>query len=988
MHGYVALARSGRYREAVRLIRECLPLPGTLGRICPAPCEGECRRAEIDEPVAIREIKRFVVDAVEGDAPPAVPDREMKAPGDRVAIVGSGPAGLSCAYFLALEGYHVTIFEALDVAGGMLRVGIPDYRLPPAILDREIDYIGRLGVDIRLGSGIGRDRPVSSLLADGFRAVYIATGAYRDVKLGVPGEDSAGVVSGVDYLRRVNTGAPVETGRRVVVVGGGDVAVDAARAAVRRGAEDVTILYRRSRDEMPAQPAEIEAAEAEGIEVVLLSAPGEIVARSGKVAALRCIRMRLGDADESGRRRPVPIDGSEYDIPCDTVIPAIGQAVDQAFLEGTSGIDLTARGTIKVDPVTWETTKPGVFAGGDLYTGPSIAIAAVAAGKEAAWSIDRWMSGESMRAGRPGRPAGKRFAAIPADARPAARAHPAELPPSERMKGWDEVEATLTADGARQEAGRCISCGICSECMLCVETCQAKAVDHAMKDEVVELEVGSVILAPGYETFPTASRGEFGHGASRNVMTSLEFERLLSASGPTGGKVLRPGDGREPHRIAWIQCVGSRDASCDREYCSSVCCMYATKEAVIAREHDPHIEPTIFFIDLRAFGKGFDDYVTRARDHHGVRYVRAMPSRVFEDPATGNLELRYVDETGQRRTEEFDLVVLSVGLQVNEKTRALARGIGADRDRFGFARTDGLDPLATSRPGIFVAGVFAGPKDIPETVSEASGAAGAACAHLASVRGTLSTVESFPPERAIGGDEATRTGVFVCHCGINIAGIVDVAALTEYARTLPGVVHSDRFLYTCSQDSQEKIREAVREQGLNRVVVASCTPRTHEPLFQQTIMQSGLNKYLFEMANIRDQCSWVHQSDKARATEKSKRLVRMAVAAVSRSVPLVENEFEVNPGLLVVGGGLAGMIAAREAARQGFEVALVEQEPELGGNLRRLRRAAGGRDVPTFLERLRSEVTGHPSIKVLAGSSIVEHRGFVGNFETVVMTPG
>jgi heterodisulfide reductase subunit A len=467
----------------------------------------------------------------------------------------------------------------------------------------------------------------------------------------------------------------------------------------------------------------------------------------------------------------------------------------------------------------------------------------------------------------------------------------------------------------------------------------------------------------------------------------MEFERLLSASGPTEGHVKRPSDGTAPQRVAWIQCVGSRDHSCNRDYCSSVCCMYAAKEAVIAKEHDGRIDPTVFFIDLRAFGKGFDNYVDRAREHHGVRYVRAMVSRVFEDPATGNLELRYVDESGKRISEEFDMVVLSVGLQVSEQVRDLARRLEVDLDEFGFARTGAFKPLASSRTGVFVCGVFNEPKDIPETVSEASGAAGDAAVELAPSRGTLVIEEVLPEERAIPDDEPLKIGVFVCHCGINIAAVVDVEELSEYALTLPGVVYSDHILYTCSQDSQENMREIIKEHGLNRVVVASCSPRTHEPLFQQTLTQVGLNKYLFDMANIRDQCSWVHRRDNRRATEKSKRLLRMAVANASRAQPLEEHEFAVNSNLLVIGGGLAGMTAALQAARQGFGVFLVERQAELGGNLAKLRRTARGDTVGDFLRELVKEIDAHPGIRVFSRSEVIEHSGYIGNFETEIMTP-
>jgi len=627
------------------------------------------------------------------------------------------------------------------------------------------------------------------------------------------------------------------------------------------------------------------------------------------------------------------------------------------------------------DPVTLQTNLGNVFVCGERALGKKPFINAIGSGKEAAVSIDRILRRVPVREGR-GLPV--RTAAPPPEEMEAVRAEVLLRP---RDKGSVDGE-----EDARAEAGRCLACGVCCECYQCVEACQAGALKHEDREEILSLKVGSVILSPGFDTVPGGLKGEYGYGVYPNVVTSLEFERLLSASGPTAGHVERPGDGSAPRRIAWIQCVGSRDAACNRDYCSSVCCMYATKEAVIAREHDANIEATIFFIDLRAFGKGFDDYVTQAREKHGVRFLRAMVSKVYEDPRTGNLELRYQDEGGELRTEEFDLVVLSVGVQVNQEVREQARRIGVELDPFGFVKKSSFEPLATSRPGVFTCGVFNGPKDIPETVSEASGAAACAGGALAAARGTRVEPERFPEVKGPEAGEPPRVGVFVCHCGINIAAIVDVKAVAAYARGLPGVVFADNMLYACSQDNQDKLREIIREHKLNRVVVASCSPRTHEPLFQQTLLQAGMNKYLFDMANIRDQCSWVHRTDNQRATQKAMRLTRMAVANVCRSAPLQENEISIRSELLVLGGGLAGMTAALEAARQGFPVFLVEREPELGGNLNRLRRTADGDRVRPFLNELRGKVRTTPGIQVFTGAVVVGHTGYLGNYATEIMT--
>ena len=523
-------------------------------------------------------------------------------------------------------------------------------------------------------------------------------------------------------------------------------------------------------------------------------------------------------------------------------------------------------------------------------------------------------------------------------------------------------------------------------CGICGSLCGVGAIHYDHREEETEIAIGSVIFSPGIEVFDAGRRGEFGYGLYKNVVTSIEFERLLSASGPTSGTVSRPGDGKHPKKIAWIQCVGSRDHSCDRDYCSSVCCMYATKEAFIAREHDASIEPTIFYIDMRSFGKNFDNYVTRAKDHK-VRFIRAMVSRIFEDPVTGDLELRYVDGSGERQAETFDLVVLSVGIQVPQKAKELADKLEIDLDRYGFVVTDCYQPLATSRPGIFVSGAVKGPKDIPETVCEASAAAEAATASLAAARGSLITAEALPPERQILPGEELRIGVFICHCGTNIASVVDVEKVVEYARTLPGVAYAEHPLYTCSQDSQERMREIIMEHRLNRVVVSACSPTTHEPLFMSTLRQAGLNKYFFDMANIRDQCSWVHPDEPGLATEKAKRLTRMAVANATAGEALQEMEFTVDAKLLVVGGGLAGMTAALEAARQGFGVYLVERESQLGGQLLHLQRSNNGRRFVDFIMDLKEKVLHNDKIRVFTSSEVVEQSGFVGSFETEIVMP-
>lgn len=522
------------------------------------------------------------------------------------------------------------------------------------------------------------------------------------------------------------------------------------------------------------------------------------------------------------------------------------------------------------------------------------------------------------------------------------------------------------------------------KCRVCEKVCPAQAVDFNQEDQELELEVGAVILAVGYEAFDPSLRGEYGYGRYQNIISSLEFERILSASGPYRGEILRPSDKEHPKKIAWIQCVGSRDTSLGRGYCSSVCCMYAIKEAIIAKEHIDFIEPTIFFIDIRAFGKGFDSYYERAKEEHGVRYIRSMISKVIEDPQTKNLWITYVDETGELKKEEFHLVVLSVGLCSSQESRKLAERLSIELESHGFCATNTFAPLATSREGVYVCGVFQSPKDIPETVAQASGAAAAAAKGIASVRGELVKQKEYPPERAVA-EEEPRVGVFVCHCGINIAGVVDVETVKDYARTLPYVVYAEDNLFTCAQDTQEKIKKVIQEERLNRVVVTACSPRTHEPLFRQTLMEVGLNPYLFEMANIRDQCSWVHMKDKEAATQKAKDLLRMAVANAVLSESLERQRIPVRKRALVAGGGLAGMTAALGFAGQGFEVFLVEREAELGGNMRHLFYTLSGEDPQAFLSEMIGKVMDHPSIQVITNAEVVDHEGVQGNFSTGVM---
>jgi len=984
VQGYVALIGAGKYKEALSLIWENLPLPGVLGRICPHPCEKECNRKELDHPVAICELKRFVADQVK-----EIPLQKEEAKEERVAIVGSGPAGLTAAASLAQKGYPVTIFEALPVMGGMLYTGIPSYRLPRDILEEEIKTIQSLGVEIKTNSPIGPRLTLDDLFRQDYRAIFLAVGAHQDHKLGVPGEESPHVVPGVVFLRKVNLGEKVEVGERVGVIGGGNVAIDAARAALRLGSKEVTLIYRRSRDEMPAYEEDIEEAEEEGIKFQFLAAPTEIVSKDGKGISLRCIRMELGEPDASGRRRPIPIKGSDFLVELDTVIPAIGQAPDLSSLKGME-IETAPQGTIKVDPVTLQTSRQGIFGGGDAVSGPWIAIEAVAAGKEAAISIDRYLRGKNLSEGREKpKPEKAQYEEIYAGQPKAPRERMERLPIEERRRIFAEVKKGFTEEQAKREALRCLNCGLCSECLQCVAVCKAGAINHQIKEETVKFQVGSIILSPGFDEFDANRLAAYGYGRLSNVITSIQFERILSASGPFQGNLLRPSDRKAPKRVAWIQCAGSRDMTKDgaNEYCSSVCCMYAIKEAVIAKEHHHEVEPTIFYMDIRAHGKDFDAYYERAKKEYGVRFIRSMISKVSEKPKTKNLLITYVDGEGKIKEEEFDLVVLSVGLNPSKDAKELAQRLGLELDAYGFCKTEEFSPLQTSKPGIYVCGAFQGPKDIPETVAQASGAVTGASTFLSDVRGTLTKKKDYPAEIDVK-DQEPRIGIFVCHCGINIGGVVRVPEVKEYAKSLEGVAYVDENLYTCSQDTQEKIKKAIQEHQLNRVVVASCSPRTHEPMFQETVREMGLNKYLFEMTNIRDQCSWVHMHQPEEATEKAKELLRMAVSKSRLLRALKEPMVEVTKKGLVIGGGLSGMRVALDLARQGFDCALVEREAELGGNLRHIYHTMEGNDPQKLLQETMDEVMKNPRIQVFTKTELKTLNGYVGNFKSVLSSNG
>lgn len=987
-HAYVALAGQKKYREALEVITRNLPLPGVIGRICPHPCEDACRRQMVEDSISICKLKRFIADKVDiHDL--EIPEIEQRD--EKVAVIGAGPSGLTAAAYLARNGVQVTIFEALPAAGGMLKVGIPDYRLPPKVLENEISYItDKLGVEIKYNTRLGKDITFDSLSENGYKSVYIAVGCHKGMELGILGEKTQGVIPGVKLLKEVALGEFKGLHGKVVIVGGGDVAIDAARTALRVGADKVTILYRRTETEMPASNEEIEDAREEGILIDFLVAPKEVVEENGKVSGIKCIKMELGEPDDSGRRRPVPVEGSDYTIDADYIIPAIGQRTDTSFNDDSSGITINRWDQIEVDPITFETDKKGIFAGGDAQTGASIAINAVAAGNEAGISILRYLNGEDLKQGRePVEFAQKDFNKIPEKIKPVPRQIMNKISMEKRLNSFDEVEVGFSEDQALTEANKCLNCMVCCECYECVKACGAGALTletHLELPETKTFTTGSVILSPGFTAFDPSKFDNYGYANHPNVMTAMEFERILSASGPTAGHLTRMSDHKEPKKIAWFQCVGSRDMNkCDHKYCSSVCCMYALKEAVIAKEHQgDDLDCAIFYMDMRTHGKDFERYYNRAKDQ-GIRFQRTRVHTVVPMGDTGDLKITYTDDDGKNIEEIFDMIVLSVGLEISPEVVDMAKNLGIELTDGNFAKTTSFKPVETSRKGIFVAGAFQGPKDIPQAVVDSSAAAGEAGALLASARNTLTKIPEVIPETNIVG-ERPRIGVFVCNCGTNIAGVVNVPEVRDYAATLPYVEYYCDNLYTCSQDTQDTMTQIIKDNKLNRIVVAACTPKTHEPLFQQTLINAGLNKYLFEMTNIRNQASWVHKNSPELATQKAKDLVRMAVAKVALMEPLEEAELQVKPVAMVIGGGLSGMAAAKNLAEQEYEVHLIERDAQLGGQANKLYHTYKDEIIAKELAQLITDVQENERVNIHLNTSLENVEGFVGSFKSELLT--
>ena len=816
--GYVTLVGRGKFYEALQVIKERLPFPSICGRICHRPCENACTRKDIDQPLGIAHIKRFV-----GDLEfhiPAMENPPIETRAEKVAIVGGGPAGLTAAHDLALKGYHASVFESAPVLGGMMRFGIPAFRLPKEILEREISDILALGVRVHLNTMMGRDITIPELFKRGFKAVFLAVGAQKGKKMDIPGEGFEGVFQAMDFLKEINLGEIItnplveidddlcigcgkcadvcyysviklesdkynpkkqypkihkkylckgcgkcasvcpakaiklsgfhdiapKIGKKVMIVGGGNAALDTARSALRLGADEVAILYRRSREEMPAEPDwEIDETEREGVKLVYLVAPTHVIGdENGHVKAVECVRMELQDEkDASGRRKIKPIADSEFVLEADSIILAIGQEVDTWFLTKDIDIELTRYSSIKVDPasfpknveddiklspwstihidpVTMETNIKGVFSGGDSVWGAGTVIEAIGAGKEAAISIDRYINDENLREGREEKP---EIAKPSIEGVKKKNMVPMRyMPLEERKNNFKEVELGYSEEEAIEEARRCLDCGGCSECYECVKTCEAGAIRHDMKEEIIDIDVGAIVVATGFDLFDPLEKPEYGYGKFKNVITGLEFERLVSASGPTEGHIEIKG--KEPKKVVFIQCVGSRDKE-GNEYCSRVCCMYTAKQAHLVKEKIPDAELIIYYTDMRAFGKGFEEFYNRVQGE-GITYRRRELDESIE---VTNKDNKVVVKVKGYPDTEADLVVLATGIVPREDAKELARilNINESADGFLLEAHPKLKPVDTFTDGIFLAGCCQSPKDVPDTVSQASGAASRAC---------------------------------------------------------------------------------------------------------------------------------------------------------------------------------------------------------------------------------------------------------------------
>ncbi len=741
-YGYVSLVRNGQYEEAMRLHLEDAPIPGSLGRACYAPCQQECTRASLEAPVDMRRIKRFFAENYYDNHSTPEELNIAESTGKKVAVIGSGPAGLTAAYFLAQKGHKVKIFEAAPELGGMLKLTLPEYRLPKDVVDRDIQNITALGVETEVNRKIEN---LKDLKDEGFDTLFLSVGTHQTRKFGAEGADLKGVVSCLDFLQQTNIGEREDlTGKRVMIIGGGNTAIDAARTSLRLGAENVTVVYRRSRDEMPCFEPEIREAEEEGVELMILRNPVKFIGENGKITKAELIKMKLGAPDASGRRSPEEIKGSEYTVDVDLVVEAIGLQPTTSIFKDE--LELNSNGTITANQKTLQTPIDYIFAGGDAVTGATTIIEAVGQGKQAAFYIDKYLDGQELENFEFGEklPAADKDKILNHQEIP--KVMPVDekfRPAGERIKDFKDVENTLTEEEAKLSANRCLDCSNCRECHQCINACPANAIDFSEKKKTINVDAKSIIVSTGYKLFRPENKPQYGFTQFPNVVDSMQMDRLIAPTRPYNN-VLRPGDGKMPDNIAYVLCTGSRDSSlannkaCGSEcennpLCSQICCMYSIKQAQLLMGALPLADVTIYYMDIRAFGKGYEEFYQQTKSM-GVDFKKGRIAKITENENnSGDLILRYEDvEKGIVKEAKHDMVVLSVGVLPNTGVTELFNNEKLELDNFNYIKQvdELISPAKTSVDGVFVAGTASAPMDIPDSILSAGDAASEVASYL------------------------------------------------------------------------------------------------------------------------------------------------------------------------------------------------------------------------------------------------------------------